>query len=67
MNQKNLAILKNYMKNYWPHKIVEKYAPLSWIDWVKSADKSFQNCQVSVFKVTAGMIKLCDSLLQTEK
>ena len=34
MNQKNLAKLKNYMKNlheilhYWSHKIVEKYAPL---------------------------------------
>ena len=37
MNQKNLAKLKNYMKNlreilhYWSHKIVEKYAPLSGI------------------------------------
>ena len=22
--------IKDYMKNYWSHKIVEKYAPLSW-------------------------------------
>ena len=29
MNQKNLAILKTYMKNYRSHKVVEKYAPLS--------------------------------------
>ena len=29
MNQKNLAILKNRMKNNWSRKIVEKYAAQS--------------------------------------
>ena len=35
--------------------------------WVKRADKRSQNCQASVVKATAGMIKLCDNLLQAEK
>ena len=34
---------------------------------VKRADKRSQNCQASVVKATAGMIKLCDNLLKTEK
>ena len=35
--------------------------------WVKRTDKRSQNCQASVVKATAGMIKLCDNLLQAEK
>ena len=35
--------------------------------WVKRADKRSQNCQASVVKATAGMIKLCDNLLKAEK
>ena len=36
-------------------------------DWVKKANKRSQNCQASVVKATAGMIKLCDNLLKAEK
>ena len=35
--------------------------------WVKRADKRSQNCQASVVKATAGMIKLCDNLLKAQK
>ena len=35
--------------------------------WVKRADKRCQNCQASVVKATAGMIKVCDNLLKAEK
>ena len=35
--------------------------------WVKSNDKRSQNCQATVAKVTAGMIKLCDNLRMAEK
>ena len=35
--------------------------------WVKGADKRSQNCQASVVKAAAGMIKLCDNLLEAEK
>ena len=34
---------------------------------VKRVDKRSQNYQASVVKVTAGMVKLCDNLLKTEK
>ena len=35
--------------------------------WVKRADKRSQNCEASVVKAAAGMIKLCDNLLKAEK
>ena len=35
--------------------------------WVKRTDKRSQNCQASVVKATAGIIKLCDNLLEAEK
>ena len=35
--------------------------------WVKRADKRSHNCQASVVKATAGVIKLCENLLNTEK
>ena len=35
--------------------------------WLKTADKRSQNCQASVVKATAGMIKLCDNLHKAEK
>ena len=35
--------------------------------WVKRADKRSHNCQALVVKATAGVIKLCENLLNTEK
>ena len=37
------------------------------LGWVKKAHKRCQNCQNSVTKETAGLIKLCDNLLKEEK
>ena len=81
MNEKKLAMLKNFMKNYWllitDSKIVEKYLTPKFKKeifcnnkipvWVKSADKRSLNWQALVVKATACIIKLCGDLLKAEK
>ena len=62
-----LLIPQNYREICTPKLNREIFCNNNIPGWVKRADKRSQNCQASVVKATAGMIKLCDNLLKAEK